>query len=84
LGATGVKAVSKYVGEIEPRCQFHQHFTCNFFANIFAPKKLQSQNVSKEKLRKALSHEKSAGKMFLKLTTGFQPLLGNNDFWQES
>jgi len=24
LGATGVKAVRKYVGEIEPRCQFHQ------------------------------------------------------------
>jgi len=24
LGATGVKAVRKYVGEIEPRGQFHQ------------------------------------------------------------
>jgi len=25
LGATGVKAIRKYVGEIEPRCQFYQH-----------------------------------------------------------
>ncbi len=36
LGATGVKAVHKYVGEIEPWGQFHQHFTRAFFDNIFA------------------------------------------------
>jgi len=30
LGATSIKAVCKYVDEIEPRCQFHQHFTYRF------------------------------------------------------
>jgi len=29
-----------------------------FFANIFLPKKFQSQNITREKLRKALSSEK--------------------------
>jgi len=42
LGATRVKAVRKYVGEIEPWCQYHQHFTLNL------RQKLQSWNVSRE------------------------------------
>jgi len=28
------------------RCQFHQHFTRSFFANILAPKKFQTQNAA--------------------------------------
>jgi len=31
LGATGVKAVGKYVDEIDYRCQFHHHFMSSFF-----------------------------------------------------
>jgi len=31
LRATGVKAANKYVGEIEPRCWFHQHFKSSFY-----------------------------------------------------
>ncbi len=31
-GATGVKAFHKYVGKINPRCQFHQHSTSSFYA----------------------------------------------------
>jgi len=31
LGATGIKAVRKYVGEIEPCRQFHQLHTRTFF-----------------------------------------------------
>ena len=31
LGSTSVKPDYKYVGEIEPRCQFHQHFIIAFF-----------------------------------------------------
>jgi hypothetical protein len=32
LGATGVKAVHKYIGEIEPWCQFQQPFMSSFYA----------------------------------------------------
>jgi len=61
------------------RCQFHQHFTSNFCNNIFATiffhqyfstKKLQSQNVTREKLCKALLYKKFARKMLMKLTKG--------------
>jgi len=47
--------------------QFHQHFTHAFCANIFhfCAKKLQSQNVIREKLCKA---KKIAPKMLMKLT----------------
>jgi len=31
-GATGIKAVRKYVDEIDPRCWFHQHLMSSFFA----------------------------------------------------
>jgi hypothetical protein len=50
LGATGVKPAQKYVGEIEPCSQFHQHFTSIFFANIILTKQLQIQTVIVEKL----------------------------------
>jgi len=37
-------------------------------ANILAPKKLQSQAVSREKLRKTFSYKKVMSKMLMKLT----------------
>jgi len=40
-----------------------------FCANIFAPKKLQSQNLTKEKLSKVLTYKKFVCKMLMKLTT---------------
>jgi len=54
--------------------QFHQHFTRAFYASIFAPKKLQSQNVAREKLRTALLYKKGTHKMLIKLTHGFPGL----------
>jgi len=39
-----------------------------FGANIIAPKKLQSQNITRAKLLKALSYEKVALKTLMKLT----------------
>jgi len=32
-----VKAACKHVVEINPRCQFHQHFMCAFFPDILVP-----------------------------------------------
>jgi len=61
------KKLSKFC---EHRCQFHQHFTQDFCANIFAAKKFQSQNVTREKMGKALSYEKFLRKMLMKLTSG--------------
>jgi len=46
----------------DPWCQFHQHFRQTFCA-----KKLQSQNVIREKLRKRLLYKKGALKMLMKL-----------------
>jgi hypothetical protein len=45
--------------------RFHQHFT-----HPFCAKKLQSQNVTREKLRQLLLYKKSSHKMLMKLTTG--------------
>ncbi len=39
--------------------QFHQHFTHNFGAKYFCAKILQSQNITREKLCKALLYKKS-------------------------
>jgi len=44
LWATGIEL--KYVGEIEPRCQFHQHFTCAFCTNIFVHQKITKQKCN--------------------------------------
>jgi len=35
---SGVNFTSILVGNFTYRCQFHQHFTCTFFADILAPK----------------------------------------------
>jgi len=68
LGATGVKAVHKYVGEIEPWCQFHQCFTGAFFVRKF----VQSQTL---KQRKDFCTKNVRVKlMLMKLTTGGNPL----------
>ncbi len=48
--------------------QFHQHFTSAFFADILSSKKLWSQNVTREKLRKALLYKKLACKMLMEST----------------
>jgi len=56
------------VNEIDNRGQFHQHFMCAFCTNIFEPKdRLQSQKVTREKLRKALLYKKFERKMLMKL-----------------
>ncbi len=39
--------------------QFHQYFMSSFCAKMLLPKKIQSQNVSREKLRKTLSYKKA-------------------------
>jgi len=52
-----VKAEREYVGEIDPRCQFHPHFARSFYANFFVPKKFQSQAVIREKLCKILLYK---------------------------
>ena len=49
--------------------QFHQHITSSFFTNFFSPKKLQTQTVSAENLRKTLSYQKFARNMLVKLTS---------------
>jgi len=43
FGSLLVKATHKHVGEINPRRQFHQHFTAAFCANIFAPKNYKAK-----------------------------------------
>jgi len=48
-------------------CQFHQHFTGNFFANILALK-IARPNIFREKLLNSLLYEKRACKMLMKLT----------------
>ncbi len=45
-------------------------FYARIFRQYFFTKKFQTQNVSREKLRKALSYEKFAIKMLMKLTEG--------------
>ncbi len=59
--------VCHWIWDNSNNCQFHQHFTGAFCANICTPKKLQSQNVTREKLCRALSY-KFALKMLIKLT----------------
>jgi len=55
----------KSILNISYRCQFHQHFKL-----AFCTKKLQSQNITREKLREALLYKKFTRKMLIKLTTG--------------
>jgi hypothetical protein len=48
------------------RGQFHQHFMRAFFAFYFWAKKLQSPNITREKLRKALLYKKFVQKICTK------------------
>jgi len=41
-----------------------------FLSQYFCAKKLQSQNVTREKMRNLLQYEKFASKMLIKLTSG--------------
>ena len=52
------------------RSQFHQQFTSSFCADCHSSKKIQTQTVRTEKLRKTLSYYKAACKILLKLTPG--------------
>ncbi len=54
------------------RNQFHQHFTLAFLRQYFCAKKLHNQNVTREKLRKALLYKKFSSKMLMKLTQGIK------------
>jgi hypothetical protein len=66
-----VKAACKHVVEIDPWRQFHQHLQAHFLHKRFSPKSFcHSQNITREKLREALSYEKCALKMLMKLTPG--------------
>ncbi len=58
---------------------------CKPCAPIFLrQKKLQSQNVTREKLHEALSYEKHARKMLMKLTIGQANNLANEDMDQSA
>jgi len=57
------------VYEIDNRCQFHQHFTCTFFADILAPKKFKPKTQLCNFWRKNIGAT-WARKMLMKLTTG--------------
>ncbi len=76
LGSTGVRVVRKYVGKIEPWCQFYQHFTSAFFADILAPKITKLKHSALQFcfsfviFNTKISYKKHVRKMLLKLTTG--------------
>ncbi len=53
------------------RGQFHHHFIRAFLPVSFC-QKLHSQNVTREKQRKALLYKKFGRKMLMKLTPGFE------------
>jgi hypothetical protein len=62
---------------VEKKCQFHQHFSHTFFVQ----KCFFCQNVTREKLRKALSYEKHTHKMLMKLTPMYEFYV-RTSFWQ--
>ncbi len=64
FGIYKCKSCTLNIDEIEPRCQFRQHFTLTFFCM----KVIFCQNITREKLRKALLYEKHIHKMLMKLT----------------
>ncbi len=50
------------------RCQFNQHFTKDFFANIFLPKNCKAKTELEKSCAKHFSTKKRACKMLMKLT----------------
>jgi hypothetical protein len=57
------------LGEIDPRCQFHQHLDSSFSANFFAPKKYDAKLRVQKIVR--ITFEKDAYIMFVKLTPNY-------------
>jgi hypothetical protein len=57
------KNSGKNVDEIEPLCQFRQHFKSSLCTDILAPKKY------KPKMQAKLSYEKATRNILVKLTT---------------
>ncbi len=57
LGATCTKAAHKFVGEINPRRQFHQHFLLAAFAQIFFQQKITKPNCNLRKAAKKTFYE---------------------------
>jgi len=46
LGATGIKAAYKYVGEIEPRGRFNQHLMSSFYACRSQKRKKETDDLT--------------------------------------
>jgi len=67
LNALTTTTISRRRQKVVACSQFHQHFMSSFCANILLLKKLQSQTLIREKLRKALLNKKGARKMLMKL-----------------
>ncbi len=57
----------KNVGEIDPRCQFHQHLRAHFLYEFCR----QSQNVTRKAAKKDIHKKKAREKMLMKLTPGY-------------
>jgi len=61
-----IRADPKSTKRLSNSSTFYPHLFCWYFC----AKKLQSQNVTREKLHKTLLYKKFAGKMLMKLITG--------------
>jgi len=68
LGATCTKAAHKFVGEINPRRQFHQHFLLAAFAQIFFQQKITKPHSDLRKAALNTFIQKGAHKILVKLT----------------
>jgi len=68
----GKKAAQKMLLKLLKVSILSTFYTCLLRQN-FGPKKLQSQNVTREKLRLALLYEIFGRKMLMKLTKGLRP-----------
>jgi len=64
------KDAHKHVGDINLQVSISSTFYAHLFCQYFFAKKLQSQNVTREKPRKALLYEKFEHKIMMKLTPG--------------
>jgi len=57
-----------FLAQPSENCQFYQHFTSSFCADILVLKHYKSHTVSRKKLRTTLLYENTACKMLVKLT----------------
>jgi len=72
LGSMHIKVVSKDVDEIDPQCQFHQHFTCSFCSRG-AQKRKMTVKLSVFLLFQDLRTKKLCVKMLMKSIPGPGP-----------